>query len=82
MQLQRSIKKNLDSSTKYLLDVVWKVALKLLPEIHAEEKVLQLHTRLFPFIIEANSAYFSFILTVSQTRDQWLQFIAFLGPRK
>lgn len=75
-------KKHLEFSTKCLLDVVWKAASKLSPEIHAEEKVLQICTGLFPFITEANCAYLSFIITVSQMRDQWLQFIAFLGPIK
>lgn len=62
--------------------MVWKGVLKLLLEIHAGKKVVEPHIRHFLFITEANHVYFSFIINISQTKDQQLQFIAFLGPLK
>lgn len=62
--------------------MVWKGVLKLLLEIHAGKKVVQSRVRHFLFITDANHVYFSFIINISQTKDQQLQFIAFLGPLK
>lgn len=64
------------------ISVVWKAVLKLALEIHAWQKVVQLHTRQLLFIIEVNCVYFCFVISLSQTKDHQLQFIAFLGPIK
>jgi len=69
-------------STKDFSNMVWKGVLKLLPEIHTGKKAVQPHNRHFLFITEANCVYFSFITNISHTKDQQLQFIAFLGPLK